>query len=108
MVRDETITVGTGVFADDGEKVGEVAAVHPAYLVVERGLILPEVFYVPRDAYRAQGDRLVLGVAAAAIERQGWGTPPAGTDPDRETAAFPTGDEVQLNEPAERPATKNR
>jgi len=93
----EAITVGTEVYAGDGEKVGEVVAVHPLYVVVERGLIAPDTLYLPSAAVRAEGDRLLLAVAASAVDRQGWGHPPAGSDPSEETAVFPTGGTVHLD-----------
>ncbi len=89
--------VGTEVFASDGEKVGEVAAVHPAYLVIERGLIFPDNFYVPHEAVRSEAARLTLSVASGELERQGWNEPPAGVDQDQEAAVFPTGDRVHLD-----------
>lgn len=91
------VTIGTEVFASDGEKIGEVAAVHPAYVVVERGLLFPDDFYVPRSAIRVDGDRLTLGIASGELDRQGWNEPPAGADPDQETAIFATGERVHLD-----------
>lgn len=91
------VTVGTEVFASDGEKFGEVAAVHPDYVVVERGLLFPDDFYVPRAMVRADGDRLGVAVASGELDRQGWEEPPAGADPNQETATFPTGERVHLD-----------
>jgi len=93
----EPITVGTEVFGADGEKVGEVVAVHPAYVVVEKGLVFPTDVFVPRAAAAFAGDRLTLTVTKEEALRQGWDEPPPGTDPDRETAVFPGGDRVRLD-----------
>jgi hypothetical protein len=93
----EPITVGTEVFTADGEKVGEVVAVHPAYVVVEKGLLFPTDVYVPREVAAFDGERLTLSVTKDQALRRGWDEPPAGADPDRETAVFPDGDRVRLD-----------
>lgn len=92
-----TYPVGTEVYAAGGEKVGEVVAVHPAYVVVEKGLFFPTDVFVPRRHLRADGDRLILSVTKEEAARQGWDQPPPGTDPDAETAVFPTGERVHLD-----------
>ncbi len=90
--------VGTEVLAADGAKIGEVVAVHPVYVVVQKGIFLPDDLYVPRSALaRGEGDVLVVGMSAAEVRRQGWDTPPPGADPNDEAAVFPTGERVYLD-----------
>ena len=92
-------SVGTEVFAADGEKVGEIVAVHPAFVVVQAGLLFPTDAYVPRTAIAAGGPgRLVLSVSKEQVLGQGWSNPPAGTDRDQETAILATGDRVRLDQ----------
>ena len=92
------LTVGTDVVSADGEKVGEIVAVHPAYVVVERGFVFPSATYVPRSALREiDGERAMLIVTKEEALRQPWESPPAGVDRDEETAVFPTGERVRLD-----------
>ena len=100
MERSTTLepVVGTEVRAANGEKIGEVVAVHPVYIVVEKGLLLPDDLYIPRSALaRGEGDALVVAVASDDVGRQGWNAPPPGVDRDDETAVFPTGQRVHVD-----------
>ncbi len=91
-------TIGTAVLAADGSKIGEVVAVHPAYVVVQKGIFLPDDLYVPRSAFAgAEGDDLLLRLTEDEVRRQDWDSPPPGTDPNDEAAVFPTGERVHLD-----------
>jgi hypothetical protein len=96
---DQGFTVGTEVFAANGEKVGEVVAVHPEYVVVQAGFVFPSDAYVPRSAVSPGADgRLTLSVGKEEALSQGWSSPPAGADRDQETAILATGDRVRLDQ----------
>ncbi|MDP9363804.1 MAG: hypothetical protein M3Q10_06200 [Chloroflexota bacterium] len=95
----ERFSVGTEVFAADGEKVGEIVAVHPDYVVVQAGLLFPTDAYVPRAAIAAAGSgRVALSVSKDQALGQGWSSPPAGADRDQEAAILATGDQVRLDQ----------
>ena len=92
------LTVGTDVVSADGEKVGEIVAVHPAYVIVERGLRFPSDTYVPRSALReSDSDRTTLIVTKEEALRLRWESPRARVDRDAETAVFPSGEPVRLD-----------
>ena len=94
----DRLTVGTEVFASDGEKVGEIVAVHPQYVVLQAGLLFPTDAYVPLSAVSAtSGDRVTLSVSKEDALGQRWSEPPVGADPDQETALLPTGDRIRLD-----------
>ena len=96
---EDRFTVGTEVFANDGDKVGEVVAVHPDYVVVQAGLLFPTDAYVPRTAFsEGFGDRLTLSVSKDEALGQRWSDPPPGVDPDEEAAILPTGDRIRLDQ----------
>jgi hypothetical protein len=95
--RDQPPTVGTEVYDADGEKLGDVVATHPDYIVIEKGVIFPDDLYIPQGHARRDGDHLVVGMSASEVKRQGWDRPPSGTNPDLEVARFPDGDRVQLD-----------
>jgi len=72
------ITEGTDVVGSDGEKVGEVVAVHPDYVVVEKGFFFPTDYYIPTSAVASQdGGRLYLSVTKDEALNQGWDQAPA-------------------------------
>ena len=90
-------TVGTVVLAADGAKIGEVVAVHPDYVVIQKGILFPDDLYVPRSAFtQGGGDDLVIRLTADDVTRQGWDVPPPAANRDDEVAVFPTGERVQL------------
>ena len=92
------LTVGTDVVSADGEKVGEIVAVHPAYVIVERGFVFPSDTYIPRSALgEIDGKRAMLTVNKEEALRQPWKSPPAGVDRDEESAVFPNGERVRLD-----------
>jgi uncharacterized protein (TIGR02271 family) len=78
---------GVGVFGADGDKVGTVSAVHPGYIVVEKGLFYPTDFYIPMSAVASYDtDRVYLNVSKDAALGRGWDVRPV----DLETATVRT------------------
>ena len=72
-----TFAEGNEVVGADGEKVGEVIAVHHAYLLVQQGLFLPVDYYIPTTAIaNCDGDTITLNVTKDAALNQGWDTVP--------------------------------
>ncbi|MDP9358053.1 MAG: DUF2382 domain-containing protein [Chloroflexota bacterium] len=69
---------GTDVVGSDGNKVGEVVAVHQNYVVVEKGFFFPTDYYIPTSAIADyDGDKIHLNVTKDAALDQGWDTAPA-------------------------------
>lgn len=79
------IGLGTEVVDRLGRSLGKVTAVHPGYVVVERGWFLPIVLYIPREAIAVEGRRARVGVTREEAFELGWqwepGTIPYGTEP---------------------------
>ncbi len=74
-----TIQTGTDVVGSDGDKVGEVVAVHESYVVVEKGFFFPSDYYIPTSAVaNYDGDKLYLNVTKDQALDQGWDTEPTG------------------------------
>ncbi|HEV2108860.1 MAG TPA: DUF2171 domain-containing protein, partial [Thermomicrobiales bacterium] len=75
-----TISEGTDVVGVDGEKVGEVVAVHPNYIVVEKGFFFPTDYYIPTSAISTyDGDKVYLTVSKDEALNQGWDVVPTET-----------------------------
>ena len=73
-----TIAEGTDVVGVNGDKVGEVVAVHPNYIVVEKGFFFPTDYYIPTSAINNyDGDKVYLTVSKDDALNQGWDTVPA-------------------------------
>ena len=71
--RQWQVRKGATVYADDGDKVGKVAAVDPYYIVVEKGLFFPTDYYVPTSAIAsATEDDLYLTVSKDEALNSGW------------------------------------
>jgi uncharacterized protein (TIGR02271 family) len=71
---------GMTVYGADGDKVGKVVAVDPAYVVVEKGFFFPTDYYIPLSAIAsATEDELYLTVSKAEALRQEWDRVPATT-----------------------------
>ena len=69
---------GADVVGSDGNKVGEVVAVHQNYLVVEKGFFFPTDYYIPTSAVASSdGDKVYLTVTKDAALDQGWDQAPA-------------------------------
>jgi len=77
------INTGAEVFGADGEKVGTIAAIYPAYIVVEKGWFFPTDYYIPWSAIAsADPDRVSLKLSKDATLNRGWDVRPT----DLETA----------------------
>ena len=77
------IQTGADVVGADGEKVGNIAAVYPAYIVVEKGWFFPTDYYIPWSAIAsADADRVYLTLSKEATLNRGWDVRPV----DLETA----------------------
>lgn len=75
-----TLTEGTDVVGSDGDKVGEVVAVHANYVVVEKGFFFPTDYYVPTSAIsNFDGDKVYLNVTKEDALNQGWDQVPTET-----------------------------
>jgi uncharacterized protein (TIGR02271 family) len=72
------ITEGSNVYGSDGEKVGSVIAIEPAYIVVEKGFFFPTDYYIPVSAISTVAeDGVYLSVTKEAALNQGWDSAPA-------------------------------
>src|SRR6187401_3622268 len=72
------IITGAEVFGADGDKVGNVAAVYPGYIVVEKGFFFPTDYYIPRSAVASSdADQVFLNIAKDAALNSGWDVQPA-------------------------------
>jgi uncharacterized protein (TIGR02271 family) len=68
---------GTDVVGSDGDKVGEIVAVQPNYIVVEKGFFFPTDYYIPTSAVaNYDGDKVYLSVTKDDALNQGWDTMP--------------------------------
>jgi uncharacterized protein (TIGR02271 family) len=68
---------GTDVVGSDGDKVGEIVAVQPNYIVVEKGFFFPTDYYVPTSAVaNYDGDKVYLSVTKDEALNQGWDSMP--------------------------------
>src|SRR3712207_827012 len=68
---------GTDVVGSDGGKVGEVVAVQPNYIVVEKGFFFPTDYYIPTSAVaNYDGDKVYLSVSKDEALNQGWDSMP--------------------------------
>src|SRR5690349_7482788 len=71
------IAIGDEVFGSDGDKVGDVAAVYPAYIIVEKGFFFPTDYYIPRNAIASfDAGRIYLTITKDAALNSGWDVQP--------------------------------
>jgi uncharacterized protein (TIGR02271 family) len=76
---------GMTVYGADGEKVGKVVALDPAYIVVEKGFFFPTDYYIPVTAVAsATEDDVYLTVSKEEALHQAWDRLP------ETTSAYPT------------------
>jgi hypothetical protein len=72
-----TPQVGADVVGSDGGKIGEVIAVHPKYIVVEKGFMIPSDLYIPREEIAEESPkRIRLKVTHDQARHEGWSTEP--------------------------------
>jgi uncharacterized protein (TIGR02271 family) len=77
----QTINPGATVYGADGDKVGTVATLDGAYVVVEKGFFFPKDYYIPVSAIsETSADAVYLSVTKDAALNQGWDQEPAGTE----------------------------
>jgi uncharacterized protein (TIGR02271 family) len=76
MDRQYSFREGMTVFGADGEKVGKVVAVDPAFIVVEKGFFFPTDYYIPTSAIaNSTEDDIYLTVSKDEALNQGWDQP---------------------------------
>jgi hypothetical protein len=76
-IQADEMLKGAEVYGSDGDKVGNVAAVYPAYIVVEKGYLFPTDYSIPRSAIGSVDcDRIYLTSTKDAASRSGWNVPP--------------------------------
>ena len=73
---------GTDVYGSDGDKVGEIVAVQPNYIVVEKGFFFPTDYYIPTSAIASTDEdgKVYLSVTKDEALNQGWDAAPADDD----------------------------
>jgi len=82
------IQTGADVFGADGEKIGTIAEVYPAYLVVEKGFFFPTDYYIPWSAIAsADPHQVSLTLSKEATLTRGWDVRPADLETATATAA---------------------
>jgi uncharacterized protein (TIGR02271 family) len=91
----DRISVGDEVFGSDGGKVGDVAIVYPAYIVVEKGFFFPTDYSIPFSAIASSGGRQVfLAVTKDQALNSGWDVAPADLETATTTATVASDDDV--------------
>lgn len=71
------IPEGVEVFGAEGDKVGKIVAVHPSYVVVEKGFFFPTDYYIPHTAIaNFDGENAYLAVTKDQALNQEWGEVP--------------------------------
>ncbi len=89
------LSVGDEVFGSDGGKVGEVAIVYPAYIVVEKGFFFPTDYAIPYSAIASSGGRQVyLNVTKDEALNSGWDVTPVDLETATTTATVASADDV--------------
>ena len=72
-VIEPRLAVGDTVFGAGGDNVGEILALQPGYLVVEKGFFFPTDYYIPLTAVSRSGDgEVYLNVTKEQALNQGW------------------------------------
>lgn len=68
---------GAEVYGADGAKVGNIAEVYPAYIVVEKGIFFPTDYFIPLTAIaREEAGRVYLNVTKDQALHSGWDVRP--------------------------------
>lgn len=79
---------GMTVYGADGDKVGKVVAIDPAYVVVEKGFFFPTDYYIPVSAIAtATDDEIYLTVSKDEALNQEWDRAPVATEYATDTAS---------------------
>lgn len=83
------IAYGWDVVGADGDKIGNIAAIQPHYISVEKGFLSREDLYIPTSTITSVQDETVyLSVTRGQIEHEGWDSEPEMTEWHRETADY--------------------
>ena len=83
------IAYGWDVVGVDGEKIGDVAAIQPHYISVEKGFLFKEDVFVPTSAITSvENEKVYVNVTKDQVENQGWDREPEMTDQHRDVAAY--------------------
>ena len=83
------IAYGWDVVGSDGDKIGDVAAIQPHYISVEKGFLFKTDIFVPTSAITSvENKKVYLNVTKDEIENQGWDREPEMTDHHREVAGY--------------------
>ncbi len=91
----EQIQPGWEVYANDGEHLGAVTNVNDTYITMSKGLFLPKDYFIPAsgiDSLDPDQERIVLSVAKADLDRQGWDDPALAEAGRDDAADFVPGD----------------
>lgn len=79
------VAYGWDVIGSDGDKIGDVSAIQPHYISVEKGFLFKTDLFVPTSAIiRVENKKVYLNVTKDQIENQGWDREPEMTDYHRE------------------------
>jgi uncharacterized protein (TIGR02271 family) len=83
------IAYGWDVVGSDGEKIGDVAAIQPHYISVEKGFLFKTDIFVPTSAIASvENKKVYLNISKDQIENQDWDREPEMTDRHREVADY--------------------
>jgi uncharacterized protein (TIGR02271 family) len=83
------VSYGWDVIGSDGEKIGDVAAIQPHYISVEKGFLFKTDIFVPTSAIvSVENKKVYLNVTKDQIENQDWDREPEMTDRHREVADY--------------------
>src|SRR5947209_13061086 len=71
----DQVTAGQHVYDAQGSRVGKITACFPRYILVERGLIFRQSYYVPLSLVQGvEGQRVRLAVREATLAELGYAT----------------------------------
>lgn len=83
------VAYGWDVIGADGDKIGDVAAIQPHYISVEKGFLFKTDLFVPTSAITSvEDEKVYLNVTKDQIENQDWDREPEMTDHHREVAGY--------------------
>ena len=78
---------GNEVFGSEGDKVGKIVAVHPTYIVVEKGFFFPMDYFIPMEAIASyDGESVFLSVTKGEALDSEWGNVPINDNTPSATA----------------------
>lgn len=83
------VAYGWDVVGSDGDKIGDVAAIQPHYISVEKGFLFKTDIFVPTSAITSvENEKVYLNVTKDQIENQDWDREPEMTEQHREVAGY--------------------